>query len=65
MLYRDNAEPAVEELLTDPIVHLLMSGDGLEMEDVRAHIEDVQKKLRRRKRPQKASEAPTGRRGNR
>ena len=43
MLYSDNAEPAVEELLTDPIAQLLMSRDGLEMEDVRAHIEDARK----------------------
>ena len=58
MLYSDNAEPAVEELLTDPIAQLLMSRDGLEMEDVRAHIEDARKKLRR-KRPQKTLGAPT------
>jgi hypothetical protein len=64
MLYRDNTEPAVEELLADPIAHLLMSRDGLEVEAVWAQIEDARMKLRRRKRPQKASVAPTGRRGN-
>jgi hypothetical protein len=53
MLYSDNVEPAVEELLTDPIAHLLMSCDGLEVEAVWAQIEDTRKKLRRRKRPQK------------
>ena len=49
MLYRDNTEPMVEDLLTDPIAHLLMSGDGLEVETVWAHIEDARKKLHRRK----------------
>jgi len=48
-MYRDNAEPSVEELLNDPIAHLLMEHDGLQPEYVWACIESARWKLRDRR----------------
>jgi hypothetical protein len=36
--YVGNSEPAIGEILADPIVHLVMSRDGLQVYDVRAVI---------------------------
>ena len=40
------AEPTVEELLDDPIAHLLMGRDGLRPEQVWAYVNDARRKLR-------------------
>jgi len=47
-MYIRNAEPTVEELLNDPIAHLLMARDGIEPEQVWAHVNDARRKLRDR-----------------
>jgi hypothetical protein len=49
MLYSDNREPPVDELLEDPIVHLVMARDGLSPEDVRAYIDLARRRLRERR----------------
>ncbi len=40
-----NAEPSVDEILDDPIVRLLMRGDGVEENEVRRLIETVREGL--------------------
>lgn len=45
-MYSANAEPSLEELLTDPVARLLMQRDGLRPEQVRSCIGAVQEKLR-------------------
>ena len=47
-MYIRNAEPTVEELLNDPIVHLLMACDGIEPDQVWEHVNDARRKLRDR-----------------
>ena len=47
-MYIRNAEPTVEELLNDPIAHLLMARDGIEPEQVWAYVKDARRKLRDR-----------------
>jgi hypothetical protein len=44
-MYRHNAEPTVEELLNDPIAHLLMARDRLQPEDVWACVENTRQRL--------------------
>ena len=58
MLYSDNAEPSVEELLNDPIAHQLMRRDGLSMASVQGHIEDARRRLRNRTQRQTSFDAP-------
>lgn len=43
-----NVEPSVEELLADPIAHLLMARDGLQTADVLAVVDQARIKLRQR-----------------
>ena len=43
--YVGNSEPAIEEVLADPIVHLVMSRDGLRVDDVRTVITRAQQGL--------------------
>jgi hypothetical protein len=44
-MYLVNVEPTVEELLNDPIAHLLMARDGLQPEFVWACVNDARLKL--------------------
>jgi hypothetical protein len=44
-------EPALEELLVDPIMQLLAAGDGLRIADVRTIAESARRKLRSRSHP--------------
>ena len=53
-MYLRNAEPTVEELLNDPIAHLLRARDGLKTEQVWAYINDARRKLGEREAPQQA-----------
>jgi hypothetical protein len=48
-MYLRNAEPTVEELLNDPIAHLLMERDGLQPEQVWASVNDARQMLKARK----------------
>ena len=45
-MYLRNAEPTVEELLDDPIAHLLMARDRLQPEQVWAYVNDARRNLR-------------------
>ena len=45
-MYSSNTEPTVEELLTDPIAHLLMARDGLQPEYVWACVGAARRKLK-------------------
>jgi len=54
-----NAEPTVEELLDDPIAHLLMARDGIEPEQVWAYVNDARRKLRDREAQQREVVATT------
>jgi len=45
-MYPANAEPSLDELLTDPVAQLLMQGDGLLPEQVRACLGAVQRAIR-------------------
>jgi hypothetical protein len=44
-MYRHNAEPTLEELLNDPIAHLLMARDGLHPDHVWACIKNARERL--------------------
>lgn len=44
--YLDNSEPTTDELLADPIAHLLMERDCIRPEQVRAVIKETKTKLR-------------------
>jgi hypothetical protein len=46
--YLGNREPPLNELLDDPITHLLMASDGVPPREVRAHINIVRWRLRER-----------------
>ena len=48
-MYRDNAEPPLAELLSDPIARLLMKSDGLSTANVCAYTEDARRRLRRKR----------------
>jgi len=41
-------EPSLDELLDDPIFHVLLAGDGLKIEDVRRFFGEMKRRLRRR-----------------
>lgn len=45
---KDRREPLLEELLTDPLVHLIMKRDGIEPEQVRRLCEDIRRRIARR-----------------
>ena len=47
-MYLRNAEPTVEELLDDPIAHLLMARDRLQPEQIWAYVNNARRKLRSR-----------------
>ena len=51
MLYLGNREPALDEVLDDPIVRLVMARDRLPPEEVRAHVEAVAARLGWRREP--------------
>lgn len=38
-------EPSVDDLLDDPILHILLARDGLAVEDVRNFLEEMRRKL--------------------
>jgi hypothetical protein len=52
-MYLRNTEPTVEELLNDPISHLLMAHDGIQPEQVWAYIHDAMRKLKDRRAPER------------
>ena len=60
-MYLRNAEPTVEELLDDPIAHLLMARDRLQPEQVWAYVNDARRRLRDRKMRDRHPTAVTGR----
>jgi hypothetical protein len=45
MLYTGNAEPGLDELLSDPVVRLLLERDKLDERAVRAQIEEAKRRL--------------------
>ena len=48
-MYLRNVEPTIEELLDDPIAHLLIARDRLQSEQVWAYVNDAKRRLRNRK----------------
>jgi len=48
-IFVKNVEPSVEELLADPIAHLLMARDGLQTADVLAVVDQARKTLHQRR----------------
>lgn len=44
-MYVRNREPSVDEMLSDPVVRLVMARDGLSDEAVRAFISDAKRRL--------------------
>jgi hypothetical protein len=46
-MYVKNTEPTVDELLADPITHLVMSRDGVKPGEVLAAIERARETMRR------------------
>jgi hypothetical protein len=46
-LYCGNTEPSIDELLGDPIMHVLMKRDGVPPRDVRALIAAARRRQRR------------------
>jgi hypothetical protein len=59
-MYLRNAEPPLEELLNDPIAHLLMARDRLQFEQVWAHVDDARRRLRGRETQEREAIAVTG-----
>jgi hypothetical protein len=49
MPYLGNREPALDDLLDDPIVRLVMARDRLAPETVRCHFEAARRSLRARR----------------
>jgi len=45
-MYPANAEPGLDELLTDPVAQMMMRGDGLRPEQVRSCVDAIQERLR-------------------
>jgi hypothetical protein len=60
-MYLRNAEPPLEELLNDPIAHLLMARDRLQFEQVWAYVNDARRRLRGRETQEREAIAVTGR----
>lgn len=60
-MYIHNAEPTVEELLNDPIAHLLMERDRLQLEHVWACVDNARQRLRMREAQERGANAVTGR----
>jgi len=50
-MYRANEEPTIEELLSDPIVSLVLARDSLRPEHVWSFIRSAQRGLRLRDEP--------------
>jgi hypothetical protein len=50
MMYLGNCEPPLDEVLDEPIVHLVMACDRLPPQEVRANVEAAQRWLRERSR---------------
>jgi hypothetical protein len=48
-LFRGNAEPTIDELLSDPIARLLRQRDGIAVDDVLATVEQAREALRHRR----------------
>jgi hypothetical protein len=46
LMYAQNREPPVEELLEDEIGRLVLARDGLDVESVRAFVAIMRKRLR-------------------
>lgn len=40
------AEPALDDILSDPVVHMVMARDGLDPDDVRRFIETTADRIR-------------------
>ena len=45
-LFEANEEPSLDEVLTDPVIHLVMKRDGVQMEMLRLLIGETQRRLR-------------------
>lgn len=56
-MYRANEEPRIEELMSDPIVSLLLERDSLQPEQVWRYIRCAQRSLRQRLEPKRESAA--------
>lgn len=50
MTYLGNREPPLDEVFDEPIVHLVMARDRVPLDEVRANVEAVQRRLRERRR---------------
>lgn len=46
--YRHGTEPRLEDMISDPIVHLVMRRDRISVEDVRAVVDAARRRLRLR-----------------
>ena len=60
-MYLRNAEPTIEELLNDPIAHLLMARDRLQSEQVWAYVNGARRRLRDREAQEHEAVAITSR----
>ena len=56
-IYRANEEPRLEELLSDPIVSLVMARDSLQPEQVWSYIRAAQRFLKLREQPERETAA--------
>lgn len=45
-VYCDVSEPPIEELLADPIMHLVLRRDRLSLDDTRSAIVDARRRLK-------------------
>jgi hypothetical protein len=39
-------EPTLDDLFNDPVLHALLAGDGLKVEEVRRFLENMRQRLR-------------------
>ena len=56
-MYRANEEPTIEELMSDPIVSLILRRDSLRPEQVWSCIRSAQRSLRLRDEPERETAA--------
>ena len=52
-MFRADGEPPLSELLADPVLQLLLKGDGISLDELRKLIDNLRKRLPPEKRPKK------------
>ena len=54
-MFKADGEPRLSELFADPILHLLMAGDGVSLDELRRLIDAIRERKGRRRRADQES----------